>query len=145
MERQMQTMNATEVRKNWSHVCDDVARVKPSFIRRTHDNYFLASREYMLQLLAPFKYQVDVVEETDGSCTGVVAALDLAENAPNRARLEEQLADAILEYAEEYYDAFPVYANAPNRADHIPYITKALLLGTRNQIRGELECRNGES
>lgn len=140
----MNPVSATEVRKNWSLVCDDVARNKPRFIRRTHDDYIFASREYMLRLLEQTKYHVQIEQEDDGSWTGIVIELDLAENAPDKTRLIDQIAASILDYANEYYSDFQVYANAPNRTHHIPYITKALLLGNIETIRGEIICHDGK-
>ena len=39
----MLTLNATDVRKEWSTVIEKVVREKPQFIKRTRDYMFLAN------------------------------------------------------------------------------------------------------
>ena len=142
---EMQSINATEVRKNWSETCDFVARKKPSLIKRTHDILYFSSKENMLKLLSSTRYECNVYKEDDGSYTASSATMDLAENADSKDAVFTALANSILEYAEEYYENYALYSNAPNRVSHLPYITKALLLGDVNQIKEELVCLNGRS
>ena len=66
---EMQSINATEVRKNWSETCDFVARKKPSLIKRTHDILYFSSKENMLKLLSSTRYECNVYKEDDGSYT----------------------------------------------------------------------------
>ena len=140
----MQSINATEVRKNWSSTCDSVARFRPSLIKRTHDSLYLSSRENMLNLLSSAKFECVVYKEDDGSYTISSVPMDLVENAVSKEAACAAMAESILDYAEEYYENYTLYSNAPNRASHLPYITKALLLGDANHIKGELICRNGK-
>ena len=44
--RDMLTLNATDVRKEWSTVIDNTIREKPQFIRRTRDYMMLADIEF---------------------------------------------------------------------------------------------------
>lgn len=141
----MHTTGATEVRKNWSSICDSVARVRPSVIKRTHDYLYLASKDSMISLLADVKYRVSIYKEEDRSYTVVSDNMDLAENAGSKEEALMQLAAAILDYAEEYFENYPQYSISPNRRPHLPYITKAFLLDDANKIREEMLCQNGRS
>lgn len=134
---------ATEVRKNWSSICDKVSRVCPEIIKRTHDLMFLISQNDMLAILVHVKYGVASYLEENGSVTVVSDEMDLAENAETEEAALDALAGSILEYAHEYYSNYRLYSNAPNRKSHLPYITKAILLDNAKSIREEFICRSG--
>lgn len=134
---------ATEVRKNWSSVCDKVSRVRPEAIKRTHDLMFLVSQSDMLSILSFVKYDISVFTEENGSITAVSDAMDLAENADSEEAALLALASSILDYAQDYYADFKLYSNAPNRKAHLPYVMKALLLDDEKKIREEFICRDG--
>ena len=138
----MQIINATDIRKNWSIVCDR-ARVRPSFIKRTHDRMFLSSVDNMLNLLADVRYECVAFKEDDGSCTASLKTMDLVENAGTRDDALKALSEAIFDYAEEYYDNYELYARSPNRSSHLPYVTKALLLGSAEKVREEMAWQSG--
>lgn len=136
---------ATEARKNWSNVCDSVARIRPSMIKRTHDYIFISSLGDMIALLSGVKYDVSIYEEADGSYTAASNDVDLAENAGSKEDALNALAGAVIEYANEYYEEFQLYSKAPNRKEHLTYIMKALLLNDIEKIRGEMICQAGEN
>ena len=100
----MQTIGATEVRKNWSSICDNVVRVRPNVIKRTRDYLFLSTREDILAMLSGVKCTVSTIHENDGSYTLATDEMDLAENADTENQALMNLAASILEYAIEYYD-----------------------------------------
>lgn len=138
----MQLTNATEVRKNWSETCDAVSRVRPSFIKRTRDSMLLASKEDVLDMLRAYTFDVKVIKEKDG-VTLSMKDIDLMEYADDLEEAKLLLAEAIMEYAEEYYENYSSYSKSPNRGSHQPYIIKALLLGSTDKIKEALICRNG--
>lgn len=139
----MLSINATDIRKNWSTACDTVARVRPSFIKRTHDNLVLSSKKDMLRLLDDVKFTYSVFKEDDGSYTAALENIDLAENAGEKEGAVDAMAASILEYAEEFYEEYELYSNAPNRAGHLPMVMKALLLGDIWKIKEEMVCQSG--
>ncbi|MBQ6480787.1 MAG: hypothetical protein IJI45_06690 [Anaerolineaceae bacterium] len=139
----MQTVNATDVRKNWSMTCDNVIRNRPLIFKRTHDEMILASTEDMKRLLDSYKFDTVLYKEDDGSVTAALKAIDLAENGADKETACIMLAEAILDYAEEYYSEFKLYSNAPNRRPHLPYVMKAILLGDPVSVKEEMLCRNG--
>lgn len=140
----MQNVNATDVRKNWSLTCDEVVRVRPSFIKRTHDNLFLSSTENMINLLAQVVFKCRIYKEHDGSYTATLESMDIAENAETKDQALNALAQSILDYAEEYYESYELYSKSPNRANHLPFITKALLLNDTEKIKETIQCRSGK-
>ena len=141
----MQIVGATEVRKNWSSICDNVVRVRPNIIKRTRDYLFLSTREDILAMLSGIKCTVSTIHEDDGTYTAAADELDLAENADTEDKALLDLAKSLLEYAAEYYDNYQLYSRSPNRSSHLPYVTKALLLDDVERIREEMLCRSGKN
>lgn len=140
----MLTMNATDVRKNWSQILDTVAREKPTFIKRTRDYMVLVNEDTFSDILSTYKFSAIKFIENDGSVTLSMNEIDLAENAPTEAEAKEQLAQAILDYALDFYDDFAYWSRAANRRAHVPYVLKALLLDDIHKIGECISCRAGE-
>lgn len=140
----MQPVSATDVRKNWSSICDDVVRNRPVFVKRTRDEMVITSIEDMKNILEGLKYHTDIYKEDDGTVTAVLREIDLAENGPDKEAACMSLSEAILDYAEDYYSEFQLYRNAPNRRIHLPYVMKAILLGEPASVKEEMVCRNGK-
>lgn len=141
----MQTIGATEVRKNWSSICDNVVRVRPNVIKRTRDYLFLSTREDILAMLSGVKCTVSTIHENDGSYTLATDEMYLAENADTENQALMNLAASILEYAIEYYDNYQLYSRSPNRSGHLPYVTKAFLLDDAERIKEEMLCHDGKN
>lgn len=135
---------ATEVRKEWSAVCDNIMHDKPQFIKRTRDKMCFSSFDTMLDILEIYKYTAEKYIEADGSVTLSLNEIDLVENGKTENEAINTLANAIFEYAVEYYDNYKMYSNAPNRKKHVPYILKALLLGTAQKIGDSIICQDGK-
>ncbi len=131
---------ATAVRKEWSSVCDSVVREKPHFIKRTRDELVLSSFETMLSLLKGYHFTASKCKESDGSVSLALHEIDLVVNGTTIELARKQMGEAILEYAEEYYENYAAYSHAPNRKDHIPYVMKALLLQNSDIIGEEIIC-----
>lgn len=137
-------MNATDVRKNWSSVCDDAVRNRPVFVKRTRDYMVIASNETLKSMLEDRKFNTTLYTEEDGSVTIASNDLDLAENAPDKDTALTRMAEAILDYAEEYYSEYNLYSKAPNRRTHLPFVFKAIVLGTPEAVKEEMVCRSGK-
>lgn len=142
----MLTLNATDVRKDWSEVVDKVVREKPLFMKRTRDYLMLSDLDFMQSLLDAYHFTVQKAVEEDGSVTLSLNELDLVENGETESEAKQKLAESILEYSEEFYQDFHYWSTAPNRKAHIPYVFKALILGDAEKI-GELVtiCQNGKN
>ena len=98
----MTPMLATEVRKQWSSVCDDVIRKSPKFIKRTRDNMVLANIDTFIYILDMYRFTAKKYVEDDGSITLSLDQIDLAENGENEEIARQLLGESILEYADEY-------------------------------------------
>ena len=141
----MYTLNATEVRKNWSAVSDRAIREKPQLIKRTRDYMVLSSVDFIRELLSGYRFSAEEFVEDDGSVTLSLNEFDIAENAPTEDEAKEKLAAALLEYAHEFYDDFEYWSKAPNRKSHIPYVFKALMTDDTKEIKESIVCRRGKT
>ena len=143
--RDMLTLNATDVRKEWSTVIDNTIREKPQFIRRTRDYMMLADIEFLSILLENYKFTATKYKEEDGSITLELNEIDLIVNAENLENAKLKMAQEILEYAEDFYNEFNIWSIAPNRKAHIPYIFKVLILDDIDKVGELISCRNGKN
>ena len=143
--RDMLTLNATDVRKEWSTVIDNTIREKPQFIRRTRDYMMLADIEFLEILLESYKFTANKLIEKDKSITLVLNEIDLIVNAKTEEEAKTKLAEEILEYAEDFYNEFNVWSIAPNRKAHIPYVFKVLILDDIKKIEELISCQNGKN
>jgi len=141
----MLTLNATDVRKEWSLVMDTVVREKPQFIRRTRDYMMLADVDFLKILLETYVFYADEFVEDDGSITLTLNEIDLVTNGIDENDAKKKMALEILEYAEEFYNEFNLYSVAPNRKSHIPYVFKALILDDAEKIGDIIICQPGEN
>lgn len=141
----MFTLNATDVRRDWSTVMESVIREKPQFIKRTRDFMVLTDVKLFENLLSAYNFTADRFVEEDGSITLSLGELDLAENAPSEAEARELLGRSILDYAEDFYNEFALWSAAPNRKGHVPYVLKALIIDDAGKIGVSIECQAGKN
>ena len=112
---EMFTMNATDVRKNWSEISENAIREKPQFIKKTRDYMMLSSIEFINELLSDYTFSAEEYKERDGSITLSLNELDLVENAATEEEAVSALSEAILEYAVDFYKEFNLWSTAPNK------------------------------
>lgn len=143
--KDMITLNATDVRNDWSSVVDTVVREKPQFIKRTRDCMFLSNIKLMETLLTAYTFTAEKFIEDDGSITLSLDQIDLVENAETEAEAILLLAQAIIDYSEDYYNNYNLYSVAPNRKSHIPYVFKSLILDDVHKIGELIQCHNGKN
>lgn len=140
----MLARQATEVRKEWSAAIDEVIREKPMFIKRTRDTLILSDLKVLEAMLSAYQFSADRYTENDGSVTLALREIDLAANAACEEEVKKELAQSILEYAEDFYSNFSAWSSAPNRKAHIPYVFKALLIGNPDRLEVKVLCQGGE-
>jgi len=140
----METINATQVRSEWSAVVDSVVREKPIMFKRTRDVLFLSDIDLLDELLSAYTFNARVFKEDDGTVTVALDEIDLVENGADEADALENLSKAILEYAEEYYADYSYWSRG-NRKTHKPYVFKALILNDTGKIGGLIKCHHGET
>ena len=136
---------ATEVRKQWSSVCDSVVHDKPKFIKRTRDRLWFSNLDVMEDILAAYTFTAQKFLEKDGSVTLSLNEIDLIENGRDESAARLALAGAILEYAMDYYNDYDLYSHAPNRKKHIPYVFKALIMDSPEKIGESIICQDGKN
>ena len=139
----MLAINATDARKNWSEVIDQVVRKKPQFIRRTRDCMVLADNNFFETILNAYEFSVKTFIEENGSVTISLNEMDLVESGETLEVAKRNLANSILEYAEEFYADFDYWGSAPNRSKHIPYVFKALIINDSKKIGDLINCQIG--
>ena len=140
----MEFIKSTTARNEWSSVLESVIREKPAFIKKTRDFLFLSELGVMETLLTAYGFNAVFYTENDGSITLSLDEIDLVENAPDIGEASQKLAEAILEYSEDYYRDFSFWSRG-ERVSHVPYVIKALILGEADKIKEIIKCRPGRN
>ena len=135
---------ATDVRKEWSAVCDSVIHDKPKFIKRTRDRMWFSNLEIMEDILKAYTFTAEQFTESDGSITLSLNEIDLIENGNDETSARLALGNAILNYSFDYYNDYALYSHSPNRKEHIPYIFKALIMDNPQKIGESIICHAGK-
>ena len=138
-------INATDARKAWSLVVDQVIREKPKFIKRTRDYMILSDVRFLEVLLSGYFFSAERFIEEDGSITLSLNEIDIVENGKSEEEAKQKLAQSIIDYAEDFYNDFQYWATATNRKSQIPYVFKALILDDANKIGEQIRCRDGKN
>lgn len=123
----MKLMNASEVRNEFSAFIDTVVRERPMIFKRNRDHVLSISTDQAKALLESYRFQAQLTPEEDGSVTITLEGFDLVANAPDRDQTVLQMAEELIEYAQDYFDQFSLYFRAPNRKKHFPYVLKVSL------------------
>lgn len=140
----MQTISATDARKEWSTVIDTVVRERPQVITRTHDSMWFSTLETMKDILDGYQFTADKYVEPDMTITLSMRELDIIEHGATEEEAKIRLAKAVLEYAEDFYDDFAYWSKAKNRKSHVPYVFKALIAGDEVTLEREIICQDGK-
>ena len=141
----MFVLNATDVRKDWGRFIDTLVREKPQFVKRSRDTIFAASLDTLVEIVKPYKFTVALYTEEDGSITASLNEVDIAVNGKNQDEVLASLSENLIEYAEEYYSNYNLYAASPNRKSHLPYILNVLIQKNTEKVRDLIVCQAGEN
>ena len=133
---------ATDVRKEWSSICDSVIHDKPKFIKRTRDKMWFSNLETINEILKAYIFSAQKFVEEDGSITLSLNEIDLVENGVDETSARQALGQSILEYSIEYYNDYAFYSHSPNRKGHVPYIFKALIMDDSKKIGESILCQD---
>lgn len=120
------TLSATDVRKNWSQFNDDIVREGPRFVRRNRDEWAALSSVHLQAAFEHLAISAQVHQEEDRSFTMSLDEIDIVENADSVEEVLDLMADALIDYAQEYMDSFSLYFNSPNRKHHLPFVLKVI-------------------
>ena len=141
----MLTISSTEARKEWSSVIDTVVREKPAFVTRTRDLIMLSNLQTMEALLEAYTFSAKKYIEEDNSITLSLNEIDLVVNSKTEESAKLELANDLIEYAEDYYREFKLWSNSPNRKAHLPYVLKVLLHEDVEKVGELIKCPVGEN
>lgn len=144
MNNAINTISATDARKEWSLLIDSVVHEKPQIIRRTRDYVLLTDIHLFSYILSIYNFTADKYVEEDNSITLSLNEMDIVSNGNTEKEAKEKLAYDILEYAEDYYNDFSYWSKVPNRKKHIPYVLKALILQDIDKIGDSIVCQDGK-
>ena len=131
---------SAEAQKNWEQTIESASQ-RPVFISHATGNIAMLSFQTLSALLSTVQYKAAELKEDDGSVTLSLDDIDIAVNAETLPAAKVALAHAIQEYAEEYYSNFETYSAAPNRRNHLPYIMKALIAKSNDEISAHIVYR----
>jgi len=136
---------ATDVRKDWSTICDSVIHDKPRFIKRTRDKMWFSNLDTMAEILNAYSFTAKKIIEDDGTITLSLNEIDLIENGNDEVSARRALGNAILNYSFDYYKEYSFYSHSPNRKKHVPYVFKALIMDSPEEIGDIIICQDGEN
>ncbi len=123
----MQVLNASDVRKDFSSFIDQVVHERPIVFKRNRDKILSLSTEQIDALLGDVKFNAELISEEDGSVTMVLDGFDLVVNAINKEQALVKMAEELVEYAQDYFEQFPLYFKSSNRKKHFPHIMRVAL------------------
>ena len=104
----------------------------------------LCSVETMAQIVGNIPLVANQFTEADNSVTLSLTALDIVSHGDTLQAAKAALVNDLIEYAEEYYQEFESYSRAPNRKDHLPYVIKALIAKSPEELEEAIVCRDGK-
>lgn len=145
MNNKIDTISATDARKDWSQLIDTVVHDKPQIIRRTRDYVFITEIHMIENILSAYSFTADKYVEDDNSVTLSLNEMDLVANGITENDAKKNLAEEILDYAEEFYEDYHYWSKVPNRKKHIPYVFRALILSDIEKIGEEIRCQIGKN
>ena len=115
----LQTVNATEVRNNFSYYIDTVVREKPIAVKRNRDVLLFLSDRMVKDLLHDLTIRAELTKEDD-IIVGTLEGFDIVVYGESEQEVIQKLAEGLLEYAQDYINNFKLFYNAPNRKGHFP-------------------------
>jgi len=142
--KEMLTLNATDVRKEWGGFIDSIIREKPRLIKRSRDYIFTSSLDMLKEILAAYTLTAELTAENDGTITGVLKEIDIVANGSNEEDVLNSLCADLTEYSEEFYNDFNYWFSAPNRKAHLPYVLNVLIQDDPEGVKDIIKCQAGK-
>lgn len=121
-------LSASDVRNRWSEVLRrTVNGRRPVVIERAGvDRAVLIGAEELDRLFVDYEFRPEVFFEGDVVSVWL-PELALYGRGQSFDEAHEDLVREVRDYVDEYVDEAPLYLRAPNRAEHFPYVMKALV------------------
>ena len=134
------TRSITEVRKNISHVVDDVVgRHHPAVVERNGRDHFLMveSDDALELLLDPYRFS-PTASNGEKAVSIWLPEFGIYGRGENFEEAKADLINEVREYIDEYLENSELYRRAPNRKAHFPYVIRALLADTNGELEDAL-------
>ena len=141
----MQSVNATDVRKDFGKFIDEIVRTKPIMVKRSRDYFLGISVEMMLELVADEVFSAKTFMEDDGTITLALDDYDLVVNGTDEETALNRMVAELRDYAEEYYEDIRFWSSDALRRKQIKGILKVLLTENNETLKGSILCRAGKS
>jgi hypothetical protein len=141
----MQSVNATDVRKDFGKYIDEIVRSKPIMVKRSRDYFLGISVEMMLELVEDEVFSATTFLEDDGTVTLALDHYDLVVNGTDQESALDSMVAELREYAEEYYDNIRFWSSDTLRKKQIKGILKVLLTENNEALKESILCRAGKS
>lgn len=121
-------LSASDVRSRWSEVLRRTVNDRqPVAIERAGvDRAVLIGAEELDRLLLDFTFHAEVFFE-GGVVSVWLPELALYGRGESFDDARDDLVQEVRDYVDEYVEEAPLYLRAPNRADHFPYVMRALV------------------
>jgi hypothetical protein len=136
----MKTLNASEVRSDFSTFIDTVVHERPMVFKRNRDHVLSISMEQANSLLESYRFKAISVPEDDGTVTISLEGFDLVVNAPDLDQAVWKIAEELIDYSQDYFDHFALYFKTTNRGKHFPYVMKVALAGGVQEVAGLIDA-----
>lgn len=128
------SVSITEARRTIGPLFSDVVvRRRPALIERQNQAGLLLGEDDAVDLLAPYEFHTEVIFE-GGAVSFWVPELTLYGRGPSYEEAAADLADEVRGYIDEYWAEIDRYRQAPNRADHFPYLFRAHLADRHGRL-----------
>jgi hypothetical protein len=133
------TISATDARKHWSSFFSRAVHDRwPVLIERGRDERVLLIGSDELELaLGRHEFHPEAFFETEAVSIWL-PELALYGRGPSFDDAQDDLVDEVRDYIEEYFADAALYLRARNRADHFPYVLRALLADSDDRLRDVL-------
>ena len=94
-------------------------------------------------ITVPEKRLTVLIAQDDDQYSAYCPELDLVTEMETPESAQEDMLDAMRDYAEEYLDDLKRYSQSPNRAHHLPYVQFIAACKTEWELRMLVEVRYG--
>gem|GEM_PF-3469467 len=131
----------TAVRANLTRVIDHVLDREPQVIKarkQSERDVLLIDVDMQKELLRSFQFDIELVQEKDGSFTAGLDALALYVNQPTQEKAISDLVSEMTAYAQNFMEQRALYLSTSNRRHHLGYVMRLLLCHTEEEVRSLL-------
>ncbi|GAB2571738.1 hypothetical protein [Gracilibacillus alcaliphilus] len=82
--------------------------------------------------------------ESDGTITLSIRDFDIVANGETEEEAVTDLAEFLIDYAEDYLNDYSLYSRSPNRRSHLPFIMNIFLQDDVEGVKQLITCLHGE-